>query len=80
MTIREDHNADPYNVIMAMWNPQNHPANNDEISTWNENTSAPALAKTLEKPMPMNQARPTPNNEPKAHPIAAAIDPSIIAV
>ena len=80
MIILDDHNADPYNVIMAIWNPQNQPANSDEMSTWNENTSAPALAKTVEKPIPMTHARPTPISEPMAHPTVAAIDPSTIVV
>ena len=62
-----------------MWNPQNQPERRDDTSTWKEKTSAPAVAKTLENPIPINQARPTPNNEPSAQPIEAAMAPSIIA-
>ena len=79
MIILEDQRADANIVNIAIWKPQNHPARMDEASTWKENTSAPAVAKTLEKPIPMNHASPTPASEPTIHPIRAAMEPSTIA-
>ena len=79
MIILEDQRADANIVNIAIWKPQNHPARMDEASTWKENTSAPAVAKTLEKPIPMNHANPTPAREPTIHPIRAAMEPSTIA-
>ena len=54
MIKREDQSAERNNVIIERWKPQNQPEAREDESTWNVNTSVPALAKTLEKPIPIN--------------------------
>ena len=80
MIKREDQSAERNNVMIDKWKPQNQPEAREDESTWNVNTSVPALAKTLEKPIPINHASPMPSNEPTPQPRKAAIEPSIMVI